>query len=275
MSLPSSILGSLTAPKNNMSVIEADDFVNSTVTGSSKNDALVFDVRSLHGANSSNFTSLDGGLGIDTLTLQLTQSQYNAMKLEMKAKLGGLFNDRLDLGELVTLLKVFTGQQYVKIDALDLQLKGWEYVKFGVCEDPAPEQIVPPPPTYIDEHNRGNFLAEGKSIDLDLSANKLEFEDDPQRADVTKLDEAAYFTGGTAVPEFSFAPWIYIGSNLSDRMIGNENSNIFSGEGGNDYLHGNGGYRPTTSPAARSQHPGAKPRDRMWKSQRNGPLPST
>jgi hypothetical protein len=28
-------------------------------------------------------------------------------------------------------------------------------------------------------------------------------------------------------------------------------------------------------PAARSQHPGAKPRDRMWKSRCNGPLPST
>ena len=28
-------------------------------------------------------------------------------------------------------------------------------------------------------------------------------------------------------------------------------------------------------PAARSQHPGTKPRDRMWKSQCNGPLAST
>src|SRR4029077_5700125 len=139
---------------------------------------------------------------------------------EMKAKLGGMFNDRLDLGELVTLFKVFTGQQYVKIDALDLQLKGWEYVNFDVCKDPAPARIAqaPTPPTYIDEYNRGNFLAEGKSIDLDLTANKLEFEENPQRADVTKDGEAAYFEGGTTVPGFSFAPAIYIGSNLSDRM---------------------------------------------------------
>jgi nucleotide-binding universal stress UspA family protein len=34
-------------------------------------------------------------------------------------------------------------------------------------------------------------------------------------------------------------------------------------------------HRRATSPAAPSQHPGAKSRDRMWKSRCNGPLPST
>ena len=83
----------------------------------------------------------------------------------MKAKLGAMFNDRLDLGELVTLFKVFTGQQYVKIDSLDLQLKGWECVKFEVSADPIPlapsapsgPAFAPPAPTYIDEYGRGNF----------------------------------------------------------------------------------------------------------------------
>ena len=111
----------------------------------------------MHGTTSSNFTSFDGGKGIDTLTLQLTESQHAAMKAEMKTKLGGMFNDGLDLGELVTLFKVFTGQQYVKIDALDIQLKGWEYVKFEVSPDPEADRS--PPPTYIDQYSRGNFSA--------------------------------------------------------------------------------------------------------------------
>ena len=125
MSLLSSILGSLTAPKKTWAS-STPKFVNGTITGSSTNDNLTYDVRDLHGKNTSNFTSLDGGAGFDTLTLQLTESQYAAMKAEMKGKLGAMFNDRLNLGELVSLFKVSTGLQYVKIDSLDLQLKGWE-----------------------------------------------------------------------------------------------------------------------------------------------------
>ena len=192
MSLLSSILGSLTAPKNDMGVIDADNFVNATITGSSKNDKLTYDVRDLHGTNTSNFTSLDGGKGFDTLTLQLTESQHAAMKAEMKAKLGGMFNDGLDLGELVTLFKVFTGQQYVKIDSLDLQLKGWESVKFEVSADPivtlapsAPSRpaFAPPAPTYIDE--RGNFSRRARASISICGHNPGVRRETPRRTDVT------------------------------------------------------------------------------------------
>ena len=101
--------------------------------------------------------------------------------------------------------------------------------------------LPPPPPTYIDEYGRGNFSGSDKSIDLDLTTSKLEFEEGEQKWDVTKAGEDAYFAGGDAVPGFSFTPWQYIGSNYSDRMIGDDGVQAFSGEGGNDFLYGNGG----------------------------------
>ena len=110
-----------------------------------------------------------------------------------------------------------------------------------VTPDESVELLPLPPPTYIDEYNRGNFSGSDKSIDLDLIASKLEFEEGEQKWDVTKAGEAAYFADGDAVPAFSFTPWQYIGSNYSDRMIGDDGIQAFSGEGGNDFLYGNGG----------------------------------
>jgi Ca2+-binding RTX toxin-like protein len=234
------LLQGLTAPKNDLGVISTDGPKDS-ITGSKQNDKLTYDATKFDAGET--FVELDGGQGFDTLTITLTASQHAAMKAELQAKakgfLGGLKGGNFDL--IGDLLNALAGQKFVEIASLGLRFKAWESVKFDVVPDPVPVEKIAAP-TWIDEHGRGNFLAADKSVDLDLNQSKLELEENsPASGAVQPSSVDAYFAGGDAVTGFSFAPSIYIGSAFSDRLIGNDSSNIFSGEGGNDFLSGRGG----------------------------------
>ena len=84
-----------------------------------------------------------------------------------------------------------------------------------------------------------------KSIDLKLGGDNgftLEFQGTSQ-ANVTNL---SYFNGGNIAPptayhDYDASPDIYIGSQFSDRMVGDGGDNVFQGADGNDFLYGQGG----------------------------------
>ena len=243
MSILGTIIGALTAPTST-TYLDGDVGVgetNNDFTGGLKNDKLVFDATVNLGEDfkdkNADFSKLDGGWGIDTLVIKLTESQHAALKAEFKEKVGAVKAGGLDLAELVTFFKVATGQQYVKFESIGVELKAWEIIKFEVVADPVPKPIAP---TWTGP----DFTASGKSIDLDLSGvGSLEFEEDAPRTNVSKGDdEAAYFANGNNVPVYDFTAAAYTGSAYSDRMTGNDQANTLNGGAGNDFLYGNAGF---------------------------------
>ncbi len=155
------------------------------IVGTNKADTLVWDAR--HSVGSTETATLDGGAGYDSLTILLTASQLAALKAEINLHSDVFLTDD---GRLIgDGLSAFTGNRFTALESLGLSVKSWENsIKLSPNRAPIVTKSLPPPPTYIDEYNRGNFLAEDKSIDLDLSAviPTLEFEEDPQSAVVTK-----------------------------------------------------------------------------------------
>ncbi len=170
MSILSNILGALVPSPAAPTLVSGDAVAggNNDFTGTAKNDNVVFDATVNVGENfkasNADFSTLDGGAGFDTLTIKLTESQNAAMKLEMKAKLGSMFNGGLDLNELVTLFKIATGQQAVKFESIGAELKGWECIKFDVVKDPVinlPPALAAKPP-----EDNGNNAAKDDYVGL-------------------------------------------------------------------------------------------------------------
>ena len=179
MSILSSIISAITAHKTE--TLLDGDALNNDFTGGLKNDKLVFDATSNFGETITDYSKLDGGFGIDTLAIKLTESQHTALLDEFRAKVGAVKADGLDLSELISLFKIATGQQFVKFELIGVELKSFEIIKFNVVADPKP--------LYVDEHGRGNFSGSDKSIDLNLVTSSLQFEEGVQKWDVTKAGE--------------------------------------------------------------------------------------
>jgi hypothetical protein len=95
----------------------------------------------------------------------------------------------------------------------------WQTVYIEVYPDP--------PPSWAN----GDFSAVGQSIDLNLAAHTLEFEENaPPRADVADgSDAAAYFAGGIATSGLNFLVNHFIGTPFSDRMIADTNGSWLNG----------------------------------------------
>lgn len=88
-----------------------------------KNDVVVFDaIQNLDekfgagGDKVQNYSILDDGAGIDTLTLKLTESQYAAFEAEVAEKLGAIKAGGIDFSDIASIFK------------------GWECFKFDVCK---------------------------------------------------------------------------------------------------------------------------------------------
>jgi hypothetical protein len=88
-----------------------------------KNDVVVFDaIQNLDekfgagGDKVQNYSILDDGAGIDTLTLKLTESQYAAFEAEVAEKLGAIKAGGIDFSDIASICK------------------GWECFKFDVCK---------------------------------------------------------------------------------------------------------------------------------------------
>ena len=97
---------------------------------------MVLDVTGFHGTEiaEADYTTLDGGANHDSLTIRLTTSQMEALKLELASQSGFLLNDK---GELIgNAQSAFIGNQYTTLDSIGITVKSWETVKFEVCEDP-------------------------------------------------------------------------------------------------------------------------------------------
>ena len=80
-------------------VVDATDAA-ALYTGTNKADTMVIDVTGFYGTDIAevDYTTLDGGANHDSLTIRLTTSQMEALKLELASQSGVFLNDK---GELI------------------------------------------------------------------------------------------------------------------------------------------------------------------------------
>ena len=150
MSILGNIIAALIPPPVTVSGDAADTPIgNNDFTGSGlASDRVTFDATKnldekfgAGGDHVQDYSKLDGGLGIDTLTIKLTHSQYAALKAELCAKIGAVKAGGLSLDELCSLYKIATGSQFVKFNSIGVELKGWECIKFE-CVNDAPTAVA-------------------------------------------------------------------------------------------------------------------------------------
>lgn len=161
MSIISNILEALTAPQTTFSmdgdITGAEK--NNDFTGSTKNDKLFFDATVNVGetfGKGADYSTLDGGTGIDTLEIKLTEKQYAAFKAEACSKIKDLKADGISAEEFCSLVQIATGQKAVTFNSIGVELKGWEILKFNVVKEApaAPAASKPEKPGEGDEpHN--------------------------------------------------------------------------------------------------------------------------
>ena len=181
MSILGNILGALTAPQTPTVYVDGDA-LNNDFTGSSKNDKVVFDATSNLGETDHRPLRLGRWQGFRHPRYQAdAEPARRPLKAEMAAKVGEIKAGGLDLGELYTLFKIFTGQQSVTFKSIGVELKDWECIKFEVCADPIVynEPVATEDQKAVDEDATvsGNVLTNDTAGDVGqtMSVTKVKF----------------------------------------------------------------------------------------------------
>ena len=130
------ILSNIIAALNPPPVKIGGDDANNDFKGSGLAcDKVTFDATQNLGENfkavkGADLSCLDGGLGIDTLTIKLTKAQHDAMKAELAPRSARSRPTVSTSDELISLSKIALGLQSVKFESIGVELKGWECIKY-------------------------------------------------------------------------------------------------------------------------------------------------